>query len=306
MEKLKRFSLADILLISIAIIWGVNVVVVKTALTELAPLPFNSLRFLIASAISWGLLRFTGAKLLPERQDVPHLLLLGMLGHAVYQILFILGTDLTSAGNTALLLATIPVWVAALAAMTKAEPTGPLTWIGVSLSLLGIVMVTTGGGKDVSLGGSTWQGDLMIVTGTCFYAFYTLKSKTLLSKYTPLQFTTWTMTAGALVLLLVSLQPLGAQDWSQVGFSGWGGLAYSAALAIAFGYYVWTNGVQKLGAARTAVYNNLSPITAMITGALVLGEEITVLQVSGAALIIGGLYVARRAGTAKQLSLKAE
>lgn len=292
----RRFGLADLLLIVVAIIWGVNVVVVKVALTELGPLPFNSLRFAISALLCWLLLRASGEKLLPQRTDIPRLVVLGLLGHAIYQALFILGIDLTSAGNTALLLATIPVWVAALAALTRAEATGPFIWLGISLSVAGIVLVTIGGGKDVSLGGSTWQGDLMVVSGAFFYAYYTLKSKALLTAYTPLQFTTWTMTVGASVLLLFSLGPLVAQDWQGVGLVGWGGLAYSAILAIVLGYCAWTNGVQKLGAARTAVYNNLNPVTAMLVGSIFLDEAITLLQVGGAVLIIGGLYVTRRRG----------
>jgi len=223
----------------------------------------------------------------------------------MYQVLFISGINLTTAGNTALLLATIPVWVAALAALTGAERTGPLTWIGISLSVTGIVLVTTGGGQDLSLGGSTWLGDIMVVCGTFFYAFYTLKSKVLLGKYSPLQFTTWTMTVGATLLFIFSLGPLTAQDWSAVGVTGWGGLAYSAVLAIVAGYYVWTNGIQKLGAARTAIYNNLTPVTAMITGSLFLNEAITILQISGAALIICGLYITRKPGRATVQDMKA-
>ena len=305
MQQPLRFGLADILLIIIATIWGINVVVVKAALTELGPLPFNSLRFLIAAALSWALLRATGAKLLPERADIPRLAILGLVGHTLYQALFISGIDLTTAGNTALLLATIPVWVAALAALTRAEATGPLTWLGIGLSITGIVFVTTGGGKNLSLGGTTWIGDMMVVSGAFFYALYTLKSKALLLKYSPLQFTTWTMTVGAVALLLFSLGPLKDQDWAVVGITGWGGLAYSSVLAIVAGYYVWINGVQKLGAARTAVYNNLNPVTAVIIGSIFLGEAITAPQIVGATLIISGLYVARRAGGGKLIPAKA-
>lgn len=297
MRQTKGFGLADLLLIGVTIIWGVNVVVVKAALTELNPLSFNSLRFGISALLSGALLMVTGLPLLPQREDLPRLAGLGLLGHTCYQVLFISGTNLTTAANTALLLATIPVWVAALGAITGDEDAGPLTWAGIGLSILGIVLVTASG--DLALGGSTWLGDIMVVSGTFFYAFYTLKSKALLQKYTPLQFSTWTMTVGALAMFLVSLGSLQAQDWSAVGPVGWGGLAFSAGLAIALGYYIWTNGVQKLGAARTAVYNNLTPVTAMITGCLFLEEKVTSLQLSGAALIICGLYITRAPAKAR-------
>jgi drug/metabolite transporter (DMT)-like permease len=291
-QQTKRFSLADLLLIFVTIIWGVNVAVVKVALAEFNPLTFNSLRFGISALLSWGMLGLTGARLLPQREDLPRIAFLGLLGHTLYQVLFISGTNLTTAANTALLLATIPVWVAALGAITREEASGPLTWAGIGMSILGIALVTASG--DLSLGGSTWLGDIMVVSGTFFYALYTLKSKNLLNKYSPLQFSTWTMTIGALAMILVSLGQIKVQDWSAVGVVGWGGLAFSAGLAITLGYYVWTNGIQKLGSARTAIYNNLTPVTAMITSSLFLKEEIGVMQLAGAALIITGLYITRR------------
>ncbi|MDD4078879.1 MAG: EamA family transporter [Eubacteriales bacterium] len=291
-QQTKRFSLADLLLIFVTIIWGFNVAVVKAALAEFNPLTFNSLRFGISALLSWGMLGLTGARLLPQREDLPRIAFLGLLGHTLYQVLFISGTNLTTAANTALLLATIPVWVAALGAITREEASGPLTWAGIGMSILGIALVTASG--DLSLGGSTWLGDIMVVSGTFFYALYTLKSKNLLNKYSPLQFSTWTMTIGALAMILVSLGQIKVQDWSAVGVVGWGGLAFSAGLAITLGYYVWTNGIQKLGSARTAIYNNLTPVTAMIISSLFLKEEIGVLQLAGAALIITGLYITRR------------
>ncbi|MDD2283304.1 MAG: EamA family transporter [Eubacteriales bacterium] len=291
-QQTKRFSLADLLLIFVTIIWGFNVAVVKAALAEFNPLTFNSLRFGISALLSWGMLGLTGARLLPQREDLPRIAFLGLLGHTLYQVLFISGTNLTTAANTALLLATIPVWVAALGAITREEASGPLTWVGIGMSILGIALVTASG--DLSLGGSTWLGDIMVVSGTFFYALYTLKSKNLLNKYSPLQFSTWTMTIGALAMILVSLGQIKVQDWSAVGVVGWGGLAFSAGLAITLGYYVWTNGIQKLGSARTAIYNNLTPVTAMIISSLFLKEEIGVLQLAGAALIITGLYITRR------------
>ncbi|MDD4768732.1 MAG: EamA family transporter [Eubacteriales bacterium] len=291
-QQTKRFSLADLLLIFVTIIWGFNVAVVKAALAEFNPLTFNSLRFGISALLSWGMLGLTGARLLPQREDLPRIAFLGLLGHTLYQVLFISGTNLTTAANTALLLATIPVWVAALGAITREEASGPLTRVGIGMSILGIALVTASG--DLSLGGSTWLGDIMVVSGTFFYALYTLKSKNLLNKYSPLQFSTWTMTIGALAMILVSLGQIKVQDWSAVGVVGWGGLAFSAGLAITLGYYVWTNGIQKLGSARTAIYNNLTPVTAMIISSLFLKEEIGVLQLAGAALIITGLYITRR------------
>jgi len=118
----------------------------------------------------------------------------------------------------------------------------------------------------------------------------------LLARYSPLQFSAWTMTMGVGALLVISARDLYSQDWAGVGSWGWGGLIYSTLLAIVVGYYIWNNGVKKLGPARTALYNNLSPVTAMISGWLLMGENLTLVRIAGATLIVGGLYIARFMG----------
>lgn len=286
----KGFTVLDLLLIFVGIIWGVNPAAIKFALNELNPLIFNSLRFAISALLSWVILGHTKQKLLPQKEDILSLVLLGFIGHAVYQVLFISGINLTTAANTAMLLATIPVWVAALGAITREEVTGSLTWIGIGISVFGIALVSAKG--DLSLGGSSLLGDLMVVSGTFFYALYTLKSKKLLKKYSPLQYSTWTMTIGALALSIASIGRV--QNWAEVDFAGWGGLAFSAIFAITLGYYVWSKGIQKLGSARTAIYNNLTPVTAMIFSSIFLHEKITFWQLAGAALILIGIYLTRR------------
>lgn len=289
----RALGITDLLLILTATIWGVNVVLVKVSLAELGPLPFNSLRFLMAAALSWLLLRVTEPRSRVRREDIPLLVGLGLLGHSLYQILFISGINLSTAGNTSLLLATNPIWVAVLSALLRIERLQPRAFLGIALSFSGIILVTVGGGKAVSFGVGSSLGDLMVLAGTLVFAVYTLRSKPLLSRYSPLQFSTYTMIPGAIGLAIVSVPALLRQDFRGVSLPGWGGLLYSGIFAIVIGYYVWNNGVQKLGAARTAVYNNLSPLVAMVSGVLILHEQLKPAQLAGAALIISGLYITR-------------
>lgn len=298
--KASRLGVTDLLLLFTSVVWGVNVVIVKIALSELAPLPFNALRFLTAALLSYGLLRWREPNSRVSRADIPAIIGLGLLGHTLYQVFFISGINLTTAGNTSLLLAVNPIWVAILASLVGREHLRWQAWCGIALSFLGIFLVTVGGGKEISFAAETTRGDLLVLGGTLVFAIYTIMSKPYLSKYTPLQWSTYTMIAGAGGLMVASVEPLCTQDWSTVSARGWGGLIYSAVFAIVVGYYVWNNGVQKLGAARTAIYSNLSPVIAMLTGWLVLSERITLPQLAGAGLIITGLYIARSSRLARK------
>jgi drug/metabolite transporter (DMT)-like permease len=70
---------------------------------------------------------------------------------------------------------------------------------------------------------------------------------------------------------------------------------YSAGLAIVVAYILWNTGVKRIGSARTAIYNNLTPVIATFGAAIFLGEPLTIFKIVGAGIIFLGLYLARTA-----------
>src|SRR5258705_6385192 len=99
-----RLSVTDALLFCMALLWGLNFIVVKYATGVFAPLAFNSTRILLAVAVLWIIVLLRGLPL-PRRRDVFGMLALGMLGNGLYQILFVEGLARTRASDAALLLA---------------------------------------------------------------------------------------------------------------------------------------------------------------------------------------------------------
>jgi drug/metabolite transporter (DMT)-like permease len=83
------------------------------------------------------------------------------------------------------------------------------------------------------------------------------------------------------------------QDWSQVGGLAWGGVIYSALLAIALAYFIWNYGVRRIGSTRTAIYSNFTPVVAMLVAWPALGEVPTAGQLIGAAVIFAGILLVR-------------
>jgi multidrug transporter EmrE-like cation transporter len=74
-----------------------------------------------------------------------------------------------------------------------------------------------------------------------------------------------------------------------VDATAWAGLLYSAFLSIGLAYLLWYRGVERIGGARTAVFSNVTPVVALITGWLWLGEALTPLGIAGAAMVLAGL-----------------
>ena len=76
--------------------------------------------------------------------------------------------------------------------------------------------------------------------------------------------------------------------------AAWGAAAYSGLFSSAFGFAAWGWGVSHVGANRVLIYQYLVTLTGVTTGILLLGEDFGLGQLVGAAIILGGVYLARK------------
>ncbi|MBM3133965.1 MAG: EamA family transporter [Chloroflexi bacterium] len=289
-----EFSVTDVLMLGVVVVWGFNFSIIKGALAEMAPLAFNGLRFLLASVTMLILTRAMGGDLRVQRGDWPRLALVGLIGHTIYQILFIVGLNRTQAGHSSLMLGLTPVFVALIGLALGIERVRAWVWASILLSFAGVVLITSGSSNGLHLGGPTLVGDLLTLAATLCWASFTVLSKPLLSRYSPIKLITLTMLLGTVPFLALATPALVAQDYSRVTATGWLGLLYSYSLAIVAAYIVWYTSVQRVGNARTAIFSNLTPVVALIAAWLLRGETLAPLQFIGAAVVLLGISLARR------------
>ena len=280
-------------LAGLILIWASNFSVVKFALRDMSPLAFNGLRFTIASILLYLSVKARGRTAVIDRRYWPALLVLGLLGNTLYQILFIYGIDWTLAGNASLMLATTPVFTSLLSVILKHERIGRVALAGVAISFVGIVLVVLGGTRAVSFSASTVRGDLTMLGAAAAWSAYTVGAAPLVRRYGALPITAVTMWVGGVVLFLVSIPAFLRQDWTAVGVASWSALLFSGAFAIALAYFIWYYSIRQLGSTRTAVYANFIPVVAIAIAWLTLNEIPTWLQVAGAGAIVGGTILVR-------------
>ena len=264
---------------------------VKAALEELEPLAFNALRFPCAAVAVWLLVRGMGRQLLPSRKDWGTVLVLALLGHVAFQVFFIFGLDRTFTGNAALLLSTSPVWVLVISFTMGRERFNPTVLLGVLATLAGMVILITGGERQ--LGGAR-LGDLLVLGAAISWAAYTVLGRRLTRRRGALQMTAWTLWAGLPFIILAGVPDLVRTDWGAVSPGAWIGVVYAGVFAIGLAYLLWYRGVRVIGQNRTAVYQNLVPVIALASAWLWLAETPTPQQLAGAGVILSGVVIARR------------
>ncbi|MEP7001681.1 MAG: DMT family transporter [bacterium] len=284
-------SVTDFLLLCMALVWGLNFIVVKFATGVFAPLAFNSARILLAVCVLWTIF-IVRRQSLPGRREILVMLALGMLGNGLYQILWVEGMARTRASDAALLVAASPAFIEIIGWVRGHERAGLRGMGGIALSLVGIGLVVTGASHGTT-GHSTFLGNGLILGSVLCWAFYSVFLKPLTERVDGLTLSAVTMTGGLVPMLIAATPSLLGTQWGAVPRMGWAAVAYSGLMALVVAYLFWYRGVRVLGPTRASMYSNLQPLVAMIAGWALLGETPRAMQVTGALCIIGGLLLTR-------------
>lgn len=290
-----------------SVIWGANYAIVKHAFTQIDAQAFNAIRLVIASLVflaAMGTIRrmppprhvegslasifYTPTRV--TRRDLIDLGGLAIVGQWLYQYWFVGGLARTSVSNAALIAASAPVLIALASAAMGKERVTVVHWFGAALSLLGIYIVV---GRGLSIGGNTLPGDLMVFAAVCCWAIYTLWSRTLMHRHSPVAVTGLSMAMGTVLYVPSVIPHLRTVAWDHVAVGTWLAVIYSAVFALCVSYTIWYAAVREIGSARTSVYSNLVPLVAMAAAAAFLGEPLGLRKVLGAAAVLAGVALTR-------------
>lgn len=285
------FGVTDVLLFTMAVIWGINFVVVKYATHIFNPVAFTGLRVGTA-ALFLGVVVLAGGRVALARRDVIALLLLGVLGNGLYQLFFVHGVARTRAGNAAIIVGAAPAFIALAARAKGMERVKRMTLAGIALSVIGVALVIIGSARPSS-GQTTLLGSVLVFCGVLCWTLYTILLQPYAKRLDVIQLSAITMVGGAVPLLIASTPALIATNWASVGMGGWLALLYSSVISMVVAYFFWYRGLRVLGPTRTAVYSNLQPIVALLVAWAFLGENPTIFQGVGAATIIAGVFLTR-------------
>jgi drug/metabolite transporter (DMT)-like permease len=294
-------SVTDLLLLCMALVWGLNFIVVKFATGVFAPLAFNSTRILLAVIVLWAI--FLARRLpLPKRRDILLMLALGALGNGLYQILWVEGMARTRASDAALLVAASPAFIQMMGWLRGEDRAGVRGMGGIALSLVGIGLVVTGA-ANAAKGQSTFSGNAFILGSVLCWSVYSVYLRPLTERVDGLTLSAVTMTGGLIPMLIAAAPSLASTNWSTVPRAGWAAIAYSGILALVVAYLFWYRGVRVLGPTRASMYSNLQPLVAMLAAWPLLGEVPRTMQLMGALCIIGGLLLTRLPSRTRDVAL---
>lgn len=290
-EDGSSFGTTDALLMLMALIWAVNFSVIKYATAVFSPLAFTGLRVGIAAAVLMAI-AFFRRRAWPPRREIITLMLLGILGNGLYQILFVEGLSRTKVGNAVLIVAAAPAFIAVASRLKGIERVKRRTLYGVALSIAGVALVVFGSARG-DHSNATLFGTLLVFVGVFCWTAFTVMLQPLAIKTDPVHLSALTMTGGVLPLLIASPRALAATKWETVGPAVWASLFYASVISMVVAYLFWYRGLRVLGPTRTAVYSNLQPAIAIIVAWIFLHESPTLWQGVGTGTIMTGIFLTR-------------
>jgi drug/metabolite transporter (DMT)-like permease len=277
------------LLIILSIIWGVAFVAIITAEVYLSPVNLALIRWFVSAAGYLAILPILGkAKTKFDPKDLPRLLVISFANVPLYHLSLNFGETSVSAGVAGLLVSLGPIFIVFLCRISLKERIGARVAIALIVATLGTIILSI-----PNLGGpaGTVTGVLEVIVTAIAYAIFAVLSKPLVAKYGALPIAIRVGAIGTLMLLPFVSQSLFTQV-ATLPLVGWASVLYLSLLSAVIGYAMFYTLVSRGNVSRLSIQLYLIPIVSVISGALILGEKVTIYTIAGGAILLFAIALA--------------
>lgn len=277
-----------LLLLLTSLLWGGNFVLGKSLVGHASPLTLTSLRWLIAVLCLLPLVWWKERKLLPAKEAILPLALMGLTGVVLFNVFQFLALETTTATNVGLI-STLNMLSISLFSFLFLKERINAFQIGCMVFLLaGVLLVLSKGNPDYLLSLQFNTGDLWMLAAVCIWGVYSICSKWAMTRTSPMMSILYSAVFGLAILL-----PFNLADFtvSNLDAPFIGSLLYTGVISTVVCMVLWNIGVQKLGATTSGIFLNFNPIFTSVLAFLFLGEQMTWMQAVGSSIVIAGCFL---------------
>ncbi|MFD8143266.1 EamA family transporter [Streptomyces sp. NPDC059708] len=272
------------------VVWGSTYLGIRIVVQTMPPFLSAGARFITAGLILAGVVawRYGPSALRVTRAQLGSTLLVGLLLVLGGNGLVVLAETSVPSGLAALLVAAVPMWVVVLRAATGDRPPGR-TLAGVLVGLAGLAVLTSPGlSGEVRL-----SGVLLVLAGSLAWSLGSFSAGRLPLPGNPFTGSAYQMLWGGVAGVLVGLARGEQRGLDPASFStaSWLALGYLVLIGSVVGFtaYAWLLQAAPLSLVSTYAYVN--PVVAVVLGALILDEAVTLPIVLGGAVVVAGVGV---------------
>ena len=270
------------LLLVLCLIWGFNFVIMKQANSLFSPVMFAALRFLVGSIVLFGLSVVVKVPKV-DKQKIKWFILVGIFQTAYFNLAIQVSLKYLNAGLVSVLTYSMPLFFSILAHFfIPGEKLTPIKLGGIMMGLAGL---------GLALNITGFVGDFTYVilglSSAVSWAIANLIIKTKLHDCNKIQFTSWQMVIGTLVLFGYAY----GFETVKVTFSyeALGYLLFSGVVASAFAFVLWSNILTKISASKASTALLLVPVVGLGSSYFFLHETLGLVSILGVGLILAGI-----------------
>jgi drug/metabolite transporter (DMT)-like permease len=288
----RRLGNAYLLLTFAALCWSGNHIVGRAIGGHVPPLGISTVRWLIPALVLWPIARPHLQRDWPAIKAHWRIMLwLGMTGGALFSALQYVGLQHTTALNVSLLNSLVPVLIVAAGALVFRDRITVAQIIGITTSLVGVLVVVTRADLDTVVNLAFSRGDLIILVNMIIFAVYAAYLRlrpqihwisfmfmlAVISTVTTFPFFVWESLAG--FTFQPTLQTVVA-------------IAYVSTFPGLLAFAAWNRSVEVIGANRAGPFLHLIPLFTAVLGYAVLGEALAAYHLVGFVMILAGVWLA--------------
>ena len=280
-------------LIAAMLLVGSNVGIGKS-IVAFVPVPvFALLRFVIALAVLWPLLRPSKMRGVKGGEWL-NLFLQALFGTFGFTLLMLNGVARTSAVAAGVITSTIPAVVALFAWLFLRERPNTRACISIALAMLGIVAVNLSHGNVSATHGATGSlaGNLMVLGAVCCESLYVILSRRLTQTLAAIDICAYTHLFGFLLMLPLGAEALASFDYAAVPSGIWALTLWYGLSASIFSFWLWMKGIRHVHGSLAGVFSAVLPIAAAAYGIVFLGERPTLAHGIALACVVTGIAIA--------------
>jgi len=267
--------------------WASAFVAIRVAVRSFTPQEVAWLRFCSATVVL-GLIALVTRMPLPRARDLPALAGLGLVGHALYNLALAWGQTRVPAASASFIVASAPIWMVVLAYVLRQERLAVARVAAMLLSLGGVALIAMGRGGPLVLDPAA----LVVVAASVMQAGYSMGQRPLLSRYSPLQVSTFTVFAA--LLWLTPFAPSAARHLVVAPWSHGVAALFLGVVPTAVGYSTWARAMKTLSPSSAGSFLYLVPAVVLALAWAVLGEFPSGLAVVGGVLVVAGVIAVQR------------
>jgi drug/metabolite transporter (DMT)-like permease len=272
--------------IFLASIWGGSFLFTKGAAAEFGPVATAALRVGLASLILLPVLLWRGQ----TRELYKHwkpLVVVGLFNSGIPFLLYAYAVLYISTGLSSILNATTPLFGAVVAWLWLKDRPSPLRVLGLMIGFVGVAYLAWNK-ASFKPGGTGWAVVACLGATTC-YAIAASTTKRYLSQVPALAVTTGSQVFAALVLLIPAFWAWPPQ---MPGLHAWGSIFVLALVCTSLAYLLFFHLISHLGPAKVISVTFLIPVFGVFYGALLLGEQVTPVMITGSVIVLIGTALA--------------